>query len=44
MRKIHFIEGDTESLYYVISGDPEKDCNQTFEHVIKDKAFYKENV
>jgi hypothetical protein len=31
-------------LYYAISGDPEKDCHQGFEYVIKDKAFYKENV
>jgi hypothetical protein len=44
MRKVHFIEGDTDSLYYAISGDPEKDCHQGFEHVIKDEAFYKENV
>jgi hypothetical protein len=44
MRKVHFIEGDTNSLYYAISGDPEKDCHQGFEHVIKDEAFYKENV
>jgi hypothetical protein len=41
MRKVHFIEGDTDSLYYTISGDPEKDCHQKFEHVIKDEAFYK---
>jgi hypothetical protein len=44
MRKVHFIEGDTDSLYYAISGDPEKDCHQGFEHVIKDETFYKENV
>jgi hypothetical protein len=44
MRKVHFIEGDTGSLYYAVSEDPEKDCHQGFEHVIKDEAFYKENV
>jgi hypothetical protein len=44
MRKVHFIEGDTDSLYYAISGDPEKDCHQGFERAIKDEAFYKENV
>jgi hypothetical protein len=44
MRKVHFIEGDTDSLYYAISGDPEKYCHQGFEYVIKDEAFYKENV
>jgi hypothetical protein len=25
MKKVHFIEGDTDDLYYTISGDPEKD-------------------
>jgi hypothetical protein len=44
MRKVYFIEEDTVSLYYAISGDPEKDCHQRFEHVIKDEGFYKENV
>jgi hypothetical protein len=44
MRKVHFIEGDRDSLYYATSGDPEKDCHQGFEHVIKDEAFYKENA
>jgi hypothetical protein len=36
MRKVHFIEGDIDSLYYAISGDRGKDCHQGFEHVIKD--------
>jgi hypothetical protein len=44
MRKVHFMEEDTDNLYYAISGDPEKDCHQGFEHVIKDEAFYNENV
>jgi hypothetical protein len=44
MRKVHFIEGDTDSLYYAISCDPEKDCHQGFEDAIKDEAFYKENM
>jgi hypothetical protein len=44
MRKVNFIEGDTDSLCYAISGDPEKDCHQEFEHIIKDEVFYKENV
>jgi hypothetical protein len=44
MRKVHFIEGDTDSLYYAISGDLQKDFHQGFEHVIKVEAFYKCNV
>jgi DNA polymerase elongation subunit (family B) len=30
MRKVHFIEGDTDTLYYTIPGDREKDCHQRF--------------
>jgi hypothetical protein len=44
LSKIHFIEGDTDSLYYTISGNPDEDNHQAFKHVIKYKAFYKENV
>jgi hypothetical protein len=42
--KINFIEGDTDSLYYAISGNPDEDSHQGFEHIIKDEIFYKENV
>jgi hypothetical protein len=44
LSKIHFVEGDTDSLYYEISGNPDEDCHQGFKHVIKDKIFYNENV
>jgi hypothetical protein len=44
LSKIHFIEGDTDSLYYAISGNPDEDCHQGFKHVIKDEVFYNENV
>jgi hypothetical protein len=44
LSKIHFIEGDTDSLYYAISGNANEDCHQGFKHVIKDEVFYKENV
>jgi hypothetical protein len=44
MLKIHFIEGDTDSLYYVISVNPDEDCHQRFKHVVKNEEFYKENV
>ena len=29
--KIHFAEGDTDSMYFAIAGDLTKDCNQGFE-------------
>jgi hypothetical protein len=44
LSKIHFIEGDTDSLYYAISGNPDEDCHQGFKHVIKDEVFYNKNV
>jgi hypothetical protein len=44
MGKVHFIEGDIDSLHYAISRDPEKNCHQRFEYVINDEVFYKENV
>jgi hypothetical protein len=42
--KIHFIEDDTDSLYYANSGNPNEDCHQRFKQVVKDEVFYKENV
>ena len=44
MERIHFVEGDTDSMYWAISGDPNKDCHQGFEAVIKDQKFYNENA
>jgi hypothetical protein len=44
MLKIHFIEGDADSSYYMISGNPDEDCYQEFKQVLKDEIFYKENV
>ena len=41
--KIHFIEGDTDSMYWAISGNPDKDYKQGFDYVIKDRKFYEEN-
>lgn len=42
--RIHFVEGDTDSSYWAISGDPNEGCHQGFKHVIKDQKFYDENV
>jgi hypothetical protein len=44
LSKIYFIEGDTGSLYYATSGNPDEDCHHGFKHVIKDEFFYNENV
>jgi hypothetical protein len=39
LEQIHFIEGDTDSLYYTISGNSDEDYHQGFNHVVKDKIF-----
>ena len=44
MNKIHFVEGDTDSLYFAISGNPEETDEQGLKYVIKDEKFYNENV
>jgi hypothetical protein len=44
MDKIHFIEGDTDSMYWAISDNKEKNYEQGFKYVIKDEKFYNENV
>jgi len=38
--KIHFIEGDTDSMYWAVSGNPEMDYKQGFEYCLKNKEFY----
>ena len=43
MNKIHFVEGDTDSMYWAISGDKNRDETQYFDAVIKDKEFYYAN-
>ena len=40
MTRMHFVEGDTDSMYWAISGDPTKDYHQRFEYVVKDREFY----
>jgi hypothetical protein len=44
MNKIHFIYGDTDSMYFAISGDPNDDYKQGFKHVVLDKDYYDEHV
>jgi hypothetical protein len=44
MNKIHFIEGDTDSMYWAIAGNLDEDYKQGFKHVIKDENFYNDNI
>ena len=44
MEKIHFIEGDSDSMYFAIAGDPNEPPTQLFDHVIKKKEFYDKHV
>ncbi|GHU20290.1 hypothetical protein FACS189472_11380 [Alphaproteobacteria bacterium] len=40
MSKIHFIEGDTDSSYLAIAGNPDHDIHQGFRYVVADRGFY----
>ena len=42
--KILSIEGDTDSKYFAISGNPNENYKQGIKYIIKDKKFYSENV
>lgn len=44
MDRIHFIEGDTDSMYWAVAGNPDKDFHQRFDYVIKDVQFYNDNI
>ncbi len=44
MEKLHFIEGDTDSAYWAVAGNPDEDNTQGFKHVITDHKFYNENI
>ncbi|KAA6376183.1 MAG: hypothetical protein EZS28_028290, partial [Streblomastix strix] len=44
MNKLHFIEGDTDSAYWAVSGKADESYKQQFKYVIKDQQFYNENV
>ncbi|KAA6373666.1 MAG: hypothetical protein EZS28_030806, partial [Streblomastix strix] len=44
MNRIHFIEGDTDSAYWAISGNRNEDFTQQFNAVIKDTDFYNANA
>ncbi|KAA6377884.1 MAG: hypothetical protein EZS28_026589, partial [Streblomastix strix] len=44
MDKLHFVEGDTDSAYWAVSGDEDAGIKQQFKHVIKNQQFYDENA
>jgi hypothetical protein len=44
MSKIHFVEGDTDSAYWAIAGNPNESYKQGFNYVIKDKEFYDKHI
>jgi hypothetical protein len=44
MSKIHFVERDTDSMYWPVSGSELDNYEQEFKHVIKDHTFYNENI
>jgi hypothetical protein len=43
MNRIHAIEGDTDSLYFAVAGDPRRGVRQGFRFVVKDKKFCREH-
>jgi hypothetical protein len=41
---MHFIEGDTDSAYWAISGNPNEDYKQGFKYVVKDQEYYDKHI
>ena len=44
MNRLHFIEGDSDSLYLAVAGNPNEGPEQLFYYVIKDRAFWDKHV
>jgi hypothetical protein len=44
MEKIHYSEGDTDSMFLWVAGNPKDGYLQEFKNVILDEKFYNENV
>jgi hypothetical protein len=44
MTKIHFVEGETDSMYWAVSGSESENYEQGFKYVIKDHEFYNKNI
>jgi hypothetical protein len=43
-KQFHYVEGDTGTLYFSISGKVNESINQGFKHIITDEKFYNENI
>ena len=44
MTKVHFVEGDTDSMYFSVAGSLDESEKQGFKYIIKDEKFYNEHV
>ncbi|KAI5546419.1 hypothetical protein TVAGG3_0136240 [Trichomonas vaginalis G3] len=44
VNRFHFIEGDTDSSYWAIAGDPSLPNTQAFQAIVTDKQFYDKNI
>ena len=44
MNKLHYIEGDSDSAYFAISGNKDEPPSQLFNNIIKDKEFYNKHI
>ena len=44
MDKLHFIEGDTDSMYYAVAGNPNEPPTQLFNNIIKNRSFWDQHV
>jgi hypothetical protein len=44
MNRLHYVEGDTDSAYWAVAGDPNDDYKQGFKHVITEHEFYNKHV
>jgi hypothetical protein len=43
-KRFHFIEGDTDSAYWAVAGDPSDTYKQGFKHIITDHEFYDKHI
>jgi DNA polymerase elongation subunit (family B) len=42
--RLHFIEGDTDSIYFAVGGDLSKGIHQGFQYIIKDRELYDKHI
>jgi hypothetical protein len=44
MSEIHFVEGNTDSMHWAVSGSEDDNYEQGFKHVIKNNIFCNDNI